>query len=216
MSTKLTSSLVRHLAFAAAVFSFMGSAHAVTEAQFAPAHGLFMQATMGDSSALDKAADAFDALLKAEPANPVLMAYVGSMTSMKATTTALPWKKMRYAEDGMALLDKALALLNPSHDTTLLNGTPNSLDVRFTAASTFLSVPAFMNRAARGSKLLGEVLSSPSFEKAPIGFKAAVWMRAAKVAASEKRTDDARKYLHQVISTNAPQAEAAKAQLAAL
>jgi hypothetical protein len=43
-----------------------------------------------------------------------------------------------------------------------------------------------------------------------------VWLKAAEVAAKDKRTDDARKYLNEVVNARAPQAEAARAQLKAL
>jgi hypothetical protein len=100
-------------------------------------------------------------LLRAEPGNPVLMAYSGASTAMKSGTTMLPWKKMGFAEDGLALIDKALALLTPAHDAPLHRGTPAVLEVKLHAANTFLAVPGFMNRGERGAKLLGEVLASP-------------------------------------------------------
>jgi hypothetical protein len=190
-----------------------GSAMAATDAAFATAFGQFVSASAGDTSAVEKAADSFDALLKAEPANPVLMAYAGSSTAMKASTTMLPMKKMGYAEDGLALIDKSLAMLTPAHDAPVQRGTPGSLEVRFVAANTFLAVPGFMNRAARGAKLLNDVIASPLFENAPLPFKGAVWMRAAALATKEQRADDARRYLNEVIAKGAPQAEAARAKL---
>jgi hypothetical protein len=93
------------LALAAVVGGGSPSAMAATDAAFAGAFQQFSSASMGDTSSIDKAADSFDALSKAEPANPVLMAYAGATTAMKASTTMLPLKKMSYAEDGMALLD---------------------------------------------------------------------------------------------------------------
>lgn len=204
------------LAVLSAALLGAGLAQAATEAQFAPAFALLSQAASGDESAIGKAADSFEALLQAEPTNPVLMAYAGSTTALKATTTWLPWKKMGYAEDGMAALDKALALLSPAHDAVVQHNTPGSLEVRFVAANTFLAVPGFMNRGARGAKLLGEVLASPLFATAPVGFQGSVWMLAAKQAVKDKRTDDARNYLNNVIKANAPQAPAAREQLKAL
>ena len=204
------------LALLGAALSGAGLLHAASEAQFAPAFTLFSQASAGDGAAIDKAAESFEALLKAEPSNPVLMAYAGASTTMKATTTLLPWKKMNYAEDGMAAQDKALAMLTPEHDAVVQHGTPGSLEVRFVAANTFLAVPGFMNRAARGAKLLGEVLASPLLATAPLGFQGSVWLASARLALKEKRTDDARAYLNQVIKANAPQAQAAREQLKAL
>ena len=149
------------------------AAHAAPEAQFQPAFELFMRASSGDKGAVEPAAESFDALLKSEPANPVLMAYSGATTAMKAQVSMLPWKKMGHAEDGLALIDKALALLTPAHDAIGQHRTPASLETRFVAANTFLLVPDFMHRGARGSALLAEVLASPLFAQAPQGFQSA-------------------------------------------
>jgi hypothetical protein len=192
------------------------SAWAVSDAQFQPAQEQFLAATRGDEAAIEKSATTFAALLAQEPGNPVLMAYSGAATSLLATTTLLPWKKMRYAEDGLAQLDKALTLLTPAHNMPVLQGVPAALEVRFTAASTFLAVPGFMNRGARGTKLLGEVLASPLLSATPPAFRGTVWMKAAEIAAKDKRNDDARKFYNDVIQANAPQAPAARAQLQAL
>lgn len=191
----------------------LAPAWALPDARFEPAFSIFSAASNGDSSAVDKAADAFDELLKAEPSNPVLMAYDGAAASMKATTTMLPWKKMSYAEDGLARIDKALALLTPAQDAVIQHGTPGSLEVKFVAANTFLAVPGFMNRAQRGAKLLDEVLSSPLFASAALPFKGAVWLRAARLARAEKREPDARRWLGLVIDNHAPQADKARALL---
>ena len=205
----------RLLAVSAALLLAM-PLYAMPDEQFLPAFEQFMQASQGDEHAIEPAASAFAALLKVEPANPVLMAYAGASTSLKATTTWLPWKKMGYAEDGMAQLDKALALLTPAHNAPLQRGVAPALEVRLVAANTFLAVPGFMNKGARGAKLLNEVLASPLLATAPLEFRAAVWLAGAKQAVKDKRLDDARHYLNEVIQANAPQADAARAQLKAL
>lgn len=216
MKFKLTPRFSARLLAVGAAVLLSVSAQALPEAQFQPAFEQFLQAARGGDGAIEKSADTFNALLKSEPGNPVLMAYAGASTAMKANTTWLPWKKMGYAEDGMALLDKALAMLTPAHDAPLQHDTPAVLEVRFVAANTFLAVPGFMNRGARGAKLLQEVLSSPLLASSPLEFRANVWLAGATLAANDKRMDDARKYLNQVIQANAPQIEAARAQLKAL
>ena len=70
-----------------------------------------------------------------------------------------------------------------------------------------MEIPA---RAARGKKLLNEVLASPLFEKAPLPFRGSVWLRAAELATREQRADDARRYLNEIVSSNAPQADRAR------
>jgi hypothetical protein len=144
------------------------------------------------------------------------MAYAGASTALKATTTLLPWKKMGFAEDGMALIDKSIALLTPAHDAPLQHGTPGALEVKFIAANTFLAVPGFMNRSARGAKLLGDVLASPLLAASPLPFRGQVWMRAAKLAQADNRPADARRWLDEVVRSGAPQAASAKASLQGL
>ena len=191
-----------------------GSALAATsEAAFDSAFQTFNTALAGNDAAIDKASDAFNALLAADPTNPVLMVYAGAATSMKAGATMLPWKKMAYADEGLAQVDKALAMLTPASDAPIQHGTSGTLEVKFTAANTFLALPGFMNRGARGAKMLNEVLVSPLFPGSPLAFKGTVWLRAAQLAIKEQRTDDAKKFLNEIVAQNAPQADAARAKL---
>ena len=159
---------------AASAAAFPLSALAVPEAQFQPAFATFMQAADGNASAIDKAAAAFAALLATEPTNPVLLAYAGAATSMKANTTWLPWKKMAFAEDGLAQLDKALTMLTPAHNAVVQNGTPGNLEVKLVVANTFLAVPGFMNRHERGVKLVKDLLASPALTRTPQAFQDSV------------------------------------------
>jgi len=187
---------------------------AVPAPAFDAAFQQFQQASAGgESKVIEAAADQFGRLASQEPADPVLLAYAGAATAMRATTTMLPWRKMSFAEDGLAQVDKALALISPAHDTLLHRGVPASLEARFTAASTYLRMPAMMNRHARGARLLDEVLKNPLLAGSPVGFRAAVWMRAAEEAAADKRHDQARQWLQQVAASGAPQAAAAQAKL---
>jgi hypothetical protein len=198
------------LAISAGLFFAFGSkAMAFSEPEFQSAFQQFAAAP----GAEEKAAEAFTALLKKEPAHPVLMAYAGAATTKLAGTTMFPWKKMSYAEDGMAMLDKALQLAQAAEPKLLHNGVPFLLEVKFVAANTFLAVPGFMNRAERGNKLLNEVLTDAQFEKTASGFRGAVWMRAAGLAMQQKRNADARRFLESVIHSEAPQSAAAKAML---
>ena len=57
------------------------------------------------------------------------------------------------------------------------------------------------------------MLVCPLFATAPLPFQGSVWMAAAALATKDKRTEDAQRYLNEVVSRNAPQAERAKALL---
>jgi tetratricopeptide (TPR) repeat protein len=189
---------------------------AMSEAAYNHALSLFNKALAGDESALGGAMSAWQSLVSGDPTNPVPRGYLGSATAMQATTTILPWKKMGFAEDGLALLDKALAQLTPAHDQQLVGGVPASLHVRFNAASTFSALPSMFNRSERGAKLMDDLLKNPLLEASPLGFKAAVWLRAGQDAQRAKRTDEARQLLQKVAASGAPQAAAAQAQLKSL
>ncbi len=207
---------VSQLAASVFLVGLASTAMAVPEPQFQSAFQEFVQASAGDSSAIGRAAEVFSGLARSEPANPVLLAYAGAATAMKAGTTWLPWKKMGFAEDGLAQLDKALALLTPAHDATVQNGTPGVLEVKFVAANTFLAVPGFMHRQERGTKLLGEVLSSPLLANAPLGFRGTVWLKAAQEASKARNTTEAKRYLDLIVQHQAPQATQAQALLKGL
>jgi hypothetical protein len=201
------------LALCAALAGLTGTAHAVPEAQFQSAFLQFLQASGGNSNAIEQAAEAFSGLSNRAPTNPVVLAYAGAATAMRATTTMLPWKKMGYAEDGLAQLDKALTLLTPAHDAAVHNGTPGVLEVKFVAANTFLAVPGFMHRQERGAKLLGEVLNSALLAGAPLGFKGSVWLKAANEATKAGNPAEAKRYLDLIVQQKAPQAAQAQALL---
>ncbi len=189
---------------------------AYTDAEYEDAIQMLRSASSGDNSAISKALEKFSALSQVEPGDPLLLVNVGAATSLHSRTTILPWKKISYAEDGMAIQDKALEMLKPDHDSALHNGSPVSLQVRLVAASTFLSVPRFFNREALGGRILNDLMASPLFPVASLQFKGSAWMRAARWAVDENRPEDARRYWGMVIENNAPQAEEAKVKLDAL
>ncbi len=206
----LAAILLLKLCFTAAFFSVASAkAMAASEPEFQAA----LQQLISPTGSKELAAESFSALLKKEPGNPLLMAYAGAAASSLATTTYFPWKKMSYAEDGMAMLDKALQLVAASDGSAMHGTTAVLLEVKFTASNTFLAVPGFMNRGPRGEQLLAEVLAHKQFEQAALGFRGAVWMRAARLALEQKRSDDAKRFLNAVIQNAAPQAEAAKVLL---
>ena len=176
---------------------------------------LIERASDGQAESIDAALAHFTRLSAAEPQEPLLRAYQGAAQAMKATTTLLPWRKLSHAEDGLALLDKALAQLTPAHNTQYHRKVPTSLETRFVAANTFLSLPAMFNRKERGARLLDEVLNSPLFESTPVAFRGSVWMRAAKAAQADQRAADATGFLKKVVAAGAPQAAAAQAALKA-
>jgi tetratricopeptide (TPR) repeat protein len=208
MSTKYTAALL--LSLCASMLT-MPDANAYSEADFQTA----FQSLRAGAGNEERAAKAFQNLLNAEPGQPLLMAYAGSATSRLAVTTIFPWKKMSYAEEGLAMIDKSL-ILAEKEPTQLHGHTLQLLEIKLVAASTFLAVPEFMNRHTRGQKLLDDILVHPQLSTADLGFRGEVWMRAARLAQQQKRIEDAKKLAEEVIRNQAPQAEKAKQLLQGL
>jgi len=200
-------------ALGAAWIALAGPACAADAAGFEAAFATFQRAAGGDDHAIDAAAQQFTGLADADPSDPLLLAYSGAATALQARAALLPWKKLSLADEGLARLDKALGLLQPTHDTLLHRGTPTSLDTRFVAANTFLGMPGAFNRGARGRRLLDDVLQSPLLASAPLPFRGTVWLRAGVAAVADNRPADARRWFEQVVASGAPQAASAQAKL---
>ena len=144
-------------------------------APFADAFKTFQQAQGGDSSRIEAAIAAFDTLARAEPQQPLYTVYLGSALGLKAADALMPWNKVKYSEQGLDHLDRALAALKPDHDRQLVRGVPVGLETRLVAASMFVKLPdGIFHRRAAGMKLLDELLGHPALASAPAGFRAVV------------------------------------------
>jgi hypothetical protein len=188
----------------------------LADPELAAALASFAKAGPDHHAAIEDAAERLGRLSAAQPADAVLRAYAGAAVAMRALTTSLPWRKMSHAEDGLALIDKALAQLGPADEAPRLRGVPAVLEARFVAASTFLGLPPMFNRAERGRAQLDAVLGHALFDAAPAPFKAVVWLRAARLAEADAKPELRRQWLQKVADSGAPQATAAREQLKAL
>jgi hypothetical protein len=176
----------------------------------------FRTAPAADSGTLTRSAEALQRLVGQHPVDPRLLAYTGAATARLSRTTLLPWKKMRHAEDGLAQLDKALALIRPEHEQAPAGGVPPALETRLVAANTFLAMPGMFNRGARGEKLLAELLNLPTLATAPAAFRSAVFFLAGEHARQTDRPAEARRHYERVIGLKELEADAARAALAGL
>jgi len=160
------------------------TAPATAPSPFAGAQQLFLKASAGDDDAVDPAAEQLARLVAAAPGDTVLLAYAGAAKTLRARASWLPWRKLRHADDGLAQIDKALALLPGDARAAGPSGLAPALEVRFVAANTFLALPAMFNRQARGEQLLAELQALPAFAAAPEGFRRAVQQRARQLKAA--------------------------------
>jgi len=88
----------------------------------------------GDEKAVQKGVDFLERLLQLNNRNTVAMAYYGSAVTMQGRHTFLPWNKMKYVNEGIGKLDKAVML-----DST-------NLRVRMVRGVNSVNLPGFLNR----------------------------------------------------------------------
>jgi hypothetical protein len=156
---------------------------AAADDAFRQAAEVFMRAQQGLDKEIGPAVAAFHALATAEPRNPVYAAYLGAAQALRGREALMPWNKLKYTEEGLDTLDRALASLGPEHDGALLRGVPMGIEARLTAANTFLRVPdGIFHRRAQGKRLIAELLKHPALAGAPAGIRAAVDAAAAQAA----------------------------------
>ncbi len=192
--------------------SAAGPVRAADAAPFVAAQAEFEHGLAGDEAANERAHQQFQQLVDQEPANPLYLAYLGSTFTLLGRAAWAPWTKMRLAEKGLALIDKALALLRPAHDTDTVRGVPVSEEVRLTAASTFLAVPGFMNRTEPARLVLGDALASPAFAATPAPVRAQLLTQQALLARRDGKAREEAEALRQAVAAWPDGATAAPAQ----
>lgn len=159
----------------AALVAPLMSAHAQSDARFAQALALYEKARAGESGQVGHAIAAFEALVGAEPSQPLYGAYLGSALALRGRDAWMPWNKIRYTEEGLDRIEQALAALRPVHDSQLVRGVPVALETKLVAGMTYIKLPdSVFHRRAAGVKLIQELLRHPALAAAPAEFRAAV------------------------------------------
>jgi len=201
------------LALGAAALDAAAQLPAAPEAPFLDAVKIFQRASDGDSGQIEPAIAAFETLARGEPQHPLYAAYLGSTTGLKAREAWMPWSKIKYAEQGLDHIDRALAALQPEHDRQFLRGVPVGMETRLVAARMFLAVPdSLFHRRASGKKMLDELLRHPALAGAPTGFRGAVHRAAARAAREDGRAEEEQAHLKQVLSLAASGSDAEEAR----
>jgi hypothetical protein len=164
-----------------------------------------------DGAAIERAADEFKQLTVQTPGSPLLLAYYGSAVTLQARHAFAPWNKMRYAENGLDALDKALALLQPEHENQRLAGMSVALVTRLVAITTFVAMPGMFHRLDDAKDLLQQAYRSASFRSAPPRLVAAFAYQAALIARRDDKREVEIEQLRKVLELGPQSDEASKA-----
>ncbi|WP_024914080.1 hypothetical protein [Chania multitudinisentens] len=160
----------------------------------------YESAVEGDATATKQLFESLSKLYQTTPDSALLNMLLGSVETMMARDTWLPWRKLKYAEAGMSRMDKAIALLQPEDEISTFADTPVSLWVKTTAGCTFIEMPEMFNRFDSGYQLLTEMLDSDIVKSLPISVTAATYVCAGKAAKQAGQTQAAKQYLALVMS----------------
>ncbi|WP_444927289.1 hypothetical protein ACJJI4_04985 [Microbulbifer sp. TRSA002] len=123
---------------------------------------LYQKAAAQGGAAIEDSYEVFKTLQKDNPSDPIALFYLGASETLMAKESWLPWRKVSYAENGIARMDKALTIIeemdNPGRSS---QGMPQDLLLKGIAAITFTKVPKFFNSFDRGFELYHELMGDP-------------------------------------------------------
>lgn len=113
-----------------------------------------------DASSIDKALDLADEFIKVNPQDGRALTYRGSLASMRARESWMPWKKLSMLHEGIAQMDEGIDLL-----TAKAKGSSEEIEARMVRGITSARIPQAFGR---GSVAVGDfrfIEQSPIFGK---------------------------------------------------
>lgn len=193
-------------------------------ADFAAARAQFEAGRAGSHDATERAQRLFSQLLHKDAGNPLYLAYYGSTYTLQARDSLAPWTRIRLVNQGTALLDRALALLNhPAAGTSTVAARPDAgaaaLETRLVAMATFIALPeSLFHRRAAARREYQLAVSSPDFSAAPSDLRGHLEYEGALIAREAGDAVAERAALQRVLALNPPSIDLAevRARLAAL
>jgi hypothetical protein len=106
--------------------------------------------------AKEDAASVYAALLDLPP-TPVVQVLKGSTLTLMGRDAWMPWTKMKYADDGIILLERTLQALTLDDQQTEFQGVPVDVFVIFIAGTTYTRLPDMFHKKAEGQALLRRI-----------------------------------------------------------
>jgi len=148
----------------------------------------YQQGLSGDQDQNQFAINALSQLNN-KASNPIILALLGSAETTQARYTSQPWQKMKFAETGIATLNKAIKQAKEMPY-------PLKARVYVTAGCTFSQLPKMMNRTEQSDHLLNQVLANgDGFSKLDKQLKQSTYRCAAMAANKLEDQERARAFI---------------------
>ena len=164
------------------------------------AYQQYLYASQSDGDG-EQGLDSIMQLSEQYPDEPVLLMLQGWMETIVARDALMPWSKMKWLDNGLAHIDKALSLMVPDTSEALLAGLPVDLQLKAQSGIIFVNVPDFAHRLQQGGELLNEVLNDARLQNIPALAYQHIQFYAAEAAAKEGNSKRAELLYRQVISS---------------
>jgi hypothetical protein len=152
---------------------------------------------------VDNALSAAQDFLKEHPDDPVVTAYLGSIKGRMAKDSWLPWRKLRYVNEALDLLDKAVASMGQAKSW---DGRDPKIVILMVSGSTNAQIPKTFGRKPFAERDFQAILAAPNFDRLKTHDKATAyaWMA---VLTADRSPPQAEHYLKQGREMDASVAE---------
>ncbi|MGL5431208.1 MAG: hypothetical protein ACRC9S_10900 [Vibrio sp.] len=181
----------------------------------------YNQAAQGDEKLVEPLYTDLENLLAQEGASALSLVYLGSTRTLMGRDAFLPWKKMRYSEEGLAMIDKGLTLLSghtntssehTAHSEERRSGLPTQMLAIAVAAATYTAMPDMFNHFERGYDLYLNLLADPQFQTQPFASSAWIYRLAIVAALRGKDEEQAQLWLKTMQQADAQHPDTQQAQ----
>lgn len=142
----------------------------------------------GDEKAVEKAVARLAHLLQLNNRHTVAMAFYGSAVTMQGRDTFLPWNKMKYVNEGIGKLDKAVML-----DST-------NLRVRLVRGVNSVNLPGFLNRRPFALRDFAFIVAHPDSSRLDKGEQVRTYYFYGLALQQEGRHEEAKRMLETAVN----------------
>lgn len=168
---------------------------------FATAKAQFEAGRAGSESATAQAQQTLAQLLRGDADNPLYLAYYGSTFTLQGRDSRAPWKKIRLVNQGVAILDRALTLLDQARARAQALAGMAELETRLVAIATFVALPdALFHRLDTARSQYQRALASPAYATAPAEVRGHLLYEGALIARQERDVAAERAALEHVLA----------------
>lgn len=186
--------------------ALLGAGLAPVALAAAPIHDLgdaraqFELGRAGSPAATALAQRIFAQLLATDSDNPLYLAYYGSTFTLQGRDSFSPWTKLRLINQGVGILDRALALLNAGRASAdALAGTAR-LEARLVSIATLVALPdSLFHRLAVARREYRQAASDPEFANAPADLRGHLLYEGALIARADHDAAGERSTLQRVL-----------------